>query len=71
MMTWATVQPTDTEPLRNLYERHFERFQLAKRQRERYLTGLDMLLAWLRPQPGQSWQEVWELREKEDGRGGN
>jgi len=66
-MTWATVQPTDTEPLRNLYEQHFERLQLAKRQRERYLTGLDMLLAWLRPQPGQSWQEVWELREKEDG----
>ena len=49
MMTWATVQPTETEPLRNLYEQHFERFQLAKRQRERYLTGLDMLRAWLRP----------------------
>src|SRR6266536_169671 len=67
MMTWATVQPTDTEPLQNLYEQHFERFQLARRQRERYLTGLDRLLTWLRPQPGQSWQVVWELRENEEG----
>ncbi len=67
MMTWATVQPTDLEPLRILYEQHFERFQLAVRQRERYLTGLDMLLAWLLPKPGQSWQEVWELRENEEG----
>lgn len=65
-MTWATVEPTDIETLRKLYERHIERFKLARRQRERYLRGLEMLLAWLRPRPGQSWQQVWELHEKEN-----
>jgi integrase len=61
-MNWATVRPTERKALRQLYEQHCENYHLAPRQRERYLTGLDLLLAWLRPGPGQSWQEVWELR---------
>jgi hypothetical protein len=40
-MNWATVQPTDAVLLRRLYEQHCENYQLARRQRERYLSGLD------------------------------
>ena len=66
-MTWTTVQPTDREALRRLYEQHCENYKLARRQRERHLTGLDLLFAWLKPEPGQSWQEVWQLRAEGDG----
>lgn len=59
-MTGATIGPTDAAGLRGLYEQHCAQYGCAKRQRERYLHGLEMLLAWLHPAPGQSWQEVWE-----------
>lgn len=66
-MNWATVRPTERRALRRLYEQHCQHYKLARRQRQRYLTGLDMLLAWLKPEPGQSWQEVWELRVEDAG----
>lgn len=66
-MNWAIVRPTERRALRRLYEQHCAYYKLARRQRERYLIGLDMLLAWLKPEPGQSWQEVWELRAERAG----
>ncbi|MBA3241448.1 MAG: hypothetical protein H0T60_09525 [Acidobacteria bacterium] len=66
-MNWETVPPTDREALRRLYEQHGEHYQLVRRQRERHLTGLDLFLAWLKPEPGQSWQEVWQLRAEGTG----
>lgn len=66
-MTWATVRPTDGEMLRRLYERHCERYEFSEQQCEQYLKGLELILTWLRPAPGQSWQEIWERRaEKAD-----
>ncbi|HYM00978.1 MAG TPA: site-specific integrase [Blastocatellia bacterium] len=64
-MTWATVQPTDFKMLSALYQQHIERFKLGQR-RACWLRGLEMLLVWLQPQLDQTWQEVWELGERDD-----
>ncbi len=67
MTGWTTVRPTEGETMRLLYEEHFARYELSKGQRVRYRRGLQMLLAWLRPAPCESWQGVWGTRVEAKG----
>lgn len=66
-MNWATVAPSDHAGLLALYEDHFVRYEISGDQRARCRIGLRMLLAWLQPVEGQSWQQVWDSHAETEG----
>jgi len=61
-MIFTSIQPTDTEGLRNLCAQHCKLYGFKIQHQNRYKTGLTKFLAWFNPKPGQSWQELWDLR---------
>lgn len=67
MTRWTNLPPTESETVRLLYEEHLSYYEVGKGQRVRYRRGLQMLLAWLCPTLGQSWQEIWEARVENGG----
>ena len=61
-MILTNFQPSDTEGLRNLCAEHCKQYGFKSRQKSRYEIGLKNFLSWFNPEPGQSWQELWDLR---------
>ena len=66
-MSWATVVPSDHAGLLALHEEHFAEYGVRNDQRARCCAGLQLLLAWLQPVEGQSWQQAWDGRAETEG----
>ncbi len=66
-MSWATVEPSDRDGLLALYEEHFAQYGVSNGQRARCRAGLRLLLAWLRPADGRTWQQTWDSRAEAEG----
>ena len=66
-MSWATIAPTDHIGLLALYHEHFAQYQVSSGQQVRCRAGLRILLAWLRPVEGRSWQQTWDARVEAEG----